>query len=823
MLRLATLGGLALLGDNSPVAGSATRPRQLALLALLARAGEAGLSREKISAFLWPESDAERAGHSLHQAVYTLRRALGEAVFRPGATSLALNRDVLASDVVEFERRLADGDLAGAVTCYWGAFLDGFHLSEAPDFERWVDGERRTLHRAYVAALETLARDAERLGDTALSIDYWRRLAAAEPLSAPVALGLMRALEQASDRTGALQAGELHARMVGHDLEVAPDPSVSRFLERLREVPPRAPRLPAPARAPSAGGALPASDAPPALAPVHGGPRRASPWRAALTVVAAGILLSGTILVRRDRPTSDRPPGVAVIPFENETGDPALAALGHMAADWITDGLLATGLVRVTDPARPRASDAVVTGRIYRTGDSVHLEAQVTRTRDGEVLRATAAIAGAGAEPASALAPLRDRLLGALGTLYDRRLASFTAPDAHPPAYAAYQAFAAGMERLAQPRDLAAAEAQFQRAASLDTNYMLPRLWLAWGSIMRNDFTSADALAGALGSRRDQMSVLERAWLDRITALVAGNSEASYLAARRMVEASPGTGWSIALASAALDTDRPAEAISILHATGMEHLGLEAGYGWFLLTSSYHLLGEYQRELAATDTAVSTIGLGWGFLGAGVPALAALGRFDALERRLAELRHAPALEGGRPAGPTAIATAATELRAHGFADSAQALVDRWFEQDTSSSFAGSGRLPRQSRVNLLYEMGRWDDAARELAAAPDDVADPIFDLGMQGLLAARRGDSAAARRVAEELSHHDDPFAFGAPALWRARIAAALGDDEHAISLLREAFARGQGGDARYLVHASRDFDGLRDDAGFRELVRPRP
>ena len=823
MLRLATFGGPALLGDNGPVAGAAARPRQLALLALLARAGEAGLSREKISAFLWPESDAERAGHSLHQAVYTLRRALGDTVFRPGTTSLALNGEVLASDVVVFERRLAVGDLAGAVTCYRGAFLDGFHLSEAPDFERWVDGERGTLHRAYVAALERLARDAERLGDAALSIGYWRRLAAAEPLSAPVALGLMRALEQAGDRTGALQAGELHARMVRHDLEVAADPSVSQFLERLREVPPRAPRLPASERAPIAGGTLPALDAPPALASIRARARRANSWRAALAVVAAGILLSGTILVRRDRPTSDRPPGVAVIPFENETGDPALAALGRMAADWITDGLLATGLVRVTDPARPRAADAVVTGRIYRTGDSVRIEAQVTRTRDGEVLRTTAAIAGVGAQPASALPPLRDRLLGALGTLYDRRLASFTAPDAHPPAYKAYQAFAAGMELLAQPRDVAAAEAQFRRAGSLDTTYVLPRLWLAWGSIIRSDFASADSLAGALRSRRDHMSVLERAWLDRITALLAGNSEASYLAARRMVAASPGTGWSIALASAALDTDRPAEAINVLRATGMEHLGLEAGYGWFLLTSSYHLLGEYQRELAASDTAVSKIGLGWGFLGAGVPALAALGRFDALERRLAELRHAPRLEGGRAAGPTALFTAATELRAHGFADSAQALVDRWFEEDTSSPFAGSGGLSRQSRANLLYEMGRWDEAARSLATASDDVTDPMFDLGMRGLLAARRGDSTAARRLAEALAHHDDAFAFGAPALWRARIAAALGDDARAIMLLRQAFAQGQGGDARYLVHVSRDFDGLRDDAGFQELVRPRP
>jgi DNA-binding SARP family transcriptional activator len=822
MPRLAALGGLALLSDVGPVAGSAARARNLALLALLARAGAAGMSRDKIAAFLWPESDAERARHSLNQAVYTLRRELGQAVLLPSPTALALNRDVIGSDVVDFERRLAAVDLAGAVACYGGPFLDGFHLSDAPDFERWVDDERMTLHRAYVAALEKLVVDVERIGDAPSSVGLWRRLVAAEPLSAPAALGLTKALAQAGDRSGAILAARLHAEVVARELGAPPDPSVSRYAEELRRAPAGSsrpvPADPAPVdRHPSTTSAVP-----PPPTPSRGRPDGAYRWRTALLVGGATVALLGTILSRDSRETPHRPPGVAVLPFENETGESDLAPLGRMTSDWITEGLVATGLVHVTDPGRPRAAEGVVSGRIYRTGDSLRIQARITRARDGQVLRAPEAVAVAVDEPSRALSLLRERVLGALGTLYDERIATWTEPDAHPPSYAAYQAFAAGVDLMAQPRDLPGAEERFRRAAALDTSYVLPRLWLAWSSVLREDFAGADSLTDDLGSDRDHMSTLERAWLDRMEALLAGDSEASFLAARRMVEAAPGSGWAIALASAALDTGRPSVTVSVLRETGMDNLGLEAGFGWFLLTSAYHELGQYRLELAASEEAVGSLGLGWGFVGPGVPALAALGRFDALERRLEELRHGPALEGGRPAGPTALLTAATELRAHGFADEARTLVDRWLATEGGRPGSVEDHAQRELRIDLLYEVGRWDEAEGALAAAPHDGIAPLFALGMKGLLAARAGDTAGARRVAAELAANDAPYGFGAPALWRARIDAVLGDDGAAVALLREAFAHGQGGAGRNLLHVCRDFDGLRDRADFEEVVRPR-
>ena len=73
MLRLKTLGGLSV--ERSPPPSLSTRPRRrlLALLALMAGHDALGISRDKLLAYLWPESDTSRARSSLKQALSSLR------------------------------------------------------------------------------------------------------------------------------------------------------------------------------------------------------------------------------------------------------------------------------------------------------------------------------------------------------------------------------------------------------------------------------------------------------------------------------------------------------------------------------------------------------------------------------------------------------------------------------------------------------------------------------------------------------------------------------------------------------------------------------
>ena len=235
MLAVRTLGGLAVEKDGTQCGGAASRRKTLALLALLAAAGKNGLSRDKLIAYLWPESDSEHAHALLKQACYALRRDLHARELFLGTTELRLNPDVITSDVQCFDAALERGDAAQAVALYAGPFLDGFYLGDSVEFERWVEAERERLTQRAGEAFETLAAGAAARGDHKAAVDSWRRRAALEPLNARVAVGLMTALAAAGDRAGALQYARVHETLLREELDAVPDAAVVALTARLRE------------------------------------------------------------------------------------------------------------------------------------------------------------------------------------------------------------------------------------------------------------------------------------------------------------------------------------------------------------------------------------------------------------------------------------------------------------------------------------------------------------------------------------------------------------------------------------------------------------
>jgi DNA-binding SARP family transcriptional activator len=255
MLRLNTFGGLVLQQDGQLHTGPASQRRRLALLAIVAAAGRRGVSRDKLLALLWPDSEAEAARHSLYQAVHAIRRSAGsDEIFQGGAT-LQLNPQLITSDVGEFQEAIESGAHEQAVRLYRGPFLDGFRLENAPEYEQWQDAERVLHAREYAASLESLAAAAAARGDHPAAVRWWRRLAAAEPVSTRAAVGLIEALVAAGDRAGALQFAGVHSSLVRQHLETDPDPEIDAWVERLRsgEVPAAAPApRPRPASGPDA-------------------------------------------------------------------------------------------------------------------------------------------------------------------------------------------------------------------------------------------------------------------------------------------------------------------------------------------------------------------------------------------------------------------------------------------------------------------------------------------------------------------------------------------------------------------------------------------
>jgi adenylate cyclase len=234
MLRFRALGRPIVEGPEGTIGGAAAQRKPLALLALLAVAGARGMSRDKILAYLWPETPTDRATHRLTQVLYSLRHELRADDLFLGSADLSLNPDLISTDLADFHQALADHCPDRAVTVYSGPFLDGFFVNGGAGFEQWADGERDDLERQYRSALDTLAEQAMAGADDVGTAHWCGRLAQADPLNGQVAVRYMEALARTGDRAGAIRFGRSHEVRLREELDASPDPAVLAAVERVR-------------------------------------------------------------------------------------------------------------------------------------------------------------------------------------------------------------------------------------------------------------------------------------------------------------------------------------------------------------------------------------------------------------------------------------------------------------------------------------------------------------------------------------------------------------------------------------------------------------
>ena len=404
MIQLYTFGGCRVVQDGSRLDALSGQRKALALLALLAAAGEPGIGRDLLLACLWPESSEERARTSLKQLVHSLRQQLGSPDILLGTAELRLNPELVSSDVAEFRHALARADWAAAAALYAGPFLEGFYLRGADDFERRVADERAALAREAARALETLADDADRRGDRRAALEWWRRLAYVEPLSARAAIGLMHALDAVGERAAAVRHAQTHELLVREAVGADPDPAVAALATRFQRM--------APVAAPSAerggGDSEPEETGRDAGEPPAGSPpggRRAV--RSAL-VIGALVMLGLAVAVGGLRWGGERAPSVipsrslVVLPFVNTGGgaanehfssgltDELIGALGRIRELRVVGrtsayaaqrrGLDAPGLARALDVG------SVLEGSVRRDGERLKVSAQLVDATSDRVL-----------------------------------------------------------------------------------------------------------------------------------------------------------------------------------------------------------------------------------------------------------------------------------------------------------------------------------------------------------------------------------------------------------------------------------------------------
>jgi DNA-binding SARP family transcriptional activator len=230
--RLVTLGELSL--RDAETGQKLAIPRKaLALMAILGSEGRDGISRERIISLLWPSAESSGRG-SLKQTIYELRQKLGNHGGVIGTAELALDITDISSDIIELDAAYRAGEWSLVVGLYRGIFLDQFHVRDSTEFEHWLDGRRRRYGEMFRKAIEKCAVAATQNGDVNAAVDYWRRLAAEDPLDGRIALGLMNALVGAGDSAGAVRHYVVHQRLLSDELGTDPAADVTSLVEQIR-------------------------------------------------------------------------------------------------------------------------------------------------------------------------------------------------------------------------------------------------------------------------------------------------------------------------------------------------------------------------------------------------------------------------------------------------------------------------------------------------------------------------------------------------------------------------------------------------------------
>ncbi|HMU61985.1 MAG TPA: BTAD domain-containing putative transcriptional regulator, partial [Gemmatimonadales bacterium] len=406
MIRLKSFGNLDLRGADGELRGILTQPKRLALLLRLAaeRPGTF-LRRDTLLAMFWPELDTAGARNALRQALFHLRRELGDGVLvNRGDDEVGLDPRLFQSDITEFEEAAATGRWEVALDLLGGELAPGLFVSDASGFEEWLEAKRAELHRRAAGGAWGLAREAEAAGVPSAAAAWARRGVQHAPEDEAGVRKLLALLIQAGDTGGAVQVYSAFEERLRREYGVAPAPETVAIRRTIHTDLPAIPPLVPPAVQPSA-------DAPASIQGTLPPPTRSRSWQWLLAGGACVLALAAAVVTRRGRPAGAAetdPARLLVAPFRAGGSDTMLTALAIGLVDLTSARLSGASSPRPVDPdvalramARARASDTasatsalvaaaretgaglVLSGSLLREGTRLVLAPVVIRTASG--------------------------------------------------------------------------------------------------------------------------------------------------------------------------------------------------------------------------------------------------------------------------------------------------------------------------------------------------------------------------------------------------------------------------------------------------------
>jgi serine/threonine protein kinase len=531
---------------------------------------------------------------------------------------------------------------------------------------------------------------------------------------------------------------------------------------------------------------------------------------------------------------------VVVAVFENRSGNPAYDHHGRTIADRIIDGIVQTDVADVvpaeitfaladeteqaiTNPAHlaRQANAGIVVSGSYTVSDGViSIDARVIDVPNGKLVFAFDPQRDSLDELHSVTDNLRDRILGGLVFIFDDFFHGFNELFNTPPTYSSAMEYWRGHRRFLN-RDYEAAINHFNTAYSIDSTNTYALVLSTWGYKNLGRPEDADSVIQYIETLDKNLSSAGEGEFRVVKANIRGENLSALRELREILLITGRSDQLYLLGLFASRVNRPYEAIEALTDRGLLELIIERFDQWFfywgVLSGAYHMIGDHELELVVAREGREILPDNLSTLSYEMRALAALGKIDVIHDRIQEALNMPSLPGGTPAG--VLRNTAIELRAHGYSETARELLEeaiRWYRARSPGEFHDL----RSAYGTTLYHARRWRETLDIFNELVVEEPGNVTYRGYLGVVNARLGNTERAKEISEWIGNVNDPYQRGVHTQWRARIASVLGEQERALSLLRDAFREGLGYGP--WLHADPAFESLHDYSSFQRLLEPR-
>jgi class 3 adenylate cyclase/DNA-binding SARP family transcriptional activator len=210
------------------------------LLAYLACTAPQPQPREKLAALLWGSHFDAQAKQNLRQALFRLRKLLGEDALESDGEVVWLNAAVVQSDVGRFEALIREGNrdaLSAAADLYRGRLVEDVAIGEE-GWTEWLTGERERLLELALGAQVGLGEQELAAGRAEHALKAGQRAIGLNNMREDAHRLIVEALAAAGRKAEALKHYQDLVALLKRELNTEPDAATKSLVAELRSAQP---------------------------------------------------------------------------------------------------------------------------------------------------------------------------------------------------------------------------------------------------------------------------------------------------------------------------------------------------------------------------------------------------------------------------------------------------------------------------------------------------------------------------------------------------------------------------------------------------------